>query len=128
MSRQPNNNRAARLSGAAPLTRMWRERMKTLQLLTLSALLGGVTLGLTGCDMAEQAGRELAAKAEESAKQMAQETLKESVDTLNEKVDEAQKSAETWIGKPPPASNEKVPEENSAAEPSAAPGSSTTET
>ena len=55
--------------------------------------------------MAEQAGRELAAKAEQSAKQMVQETLKESVDTLNEKVDQAQQSAETCIGQPPPASN-----------------------
>ena len=82
-----------------------------MQLLALSALLGGVTLGLTGCDMAEQAGRELAAKAEQSAKQMVQETLKESVDTLNEKVDQAQQSAETWIGQPPPASNEPAPDD-----------------
>lgn len=101
--------------------------MKTLQVLALSAVLGSLTLGLTGCDMAEQAGRELAAKAEESAKQMAQETLKESVETLNEKVDQAQKSAETWIGKPPPASNEAVPEEPAVDQP-AVPGSATTET
>lgn len=102
--------------------------MKTLHLLALSALLGGVTLGLTGCDMAEQAGRELAAKAEQSARQMAQETLKESVETLNEKVDEAQKSAETWIDKPPPARTEAAPEDAPEAAKPAAPGSSTIET
>src|SRR3990167_2899364 len=102
---------------------MWRTPMKLTQLLSVSAVCTALAVGLSGCDMAEQAGRELAAKAEQSAKQMVQETLKESVDTLNEKVDEAQKSAETWIGKPPPASNEKVPEESSAAEPSAASGS-----
>lgn len=101
--------------------------MKTLQLLALSALLGGVTLGLTGCDMAEQAGRELAAKAEQSAKQMVQETLKESVDTLNEKVDQAQQSAETWIGQPP-ASNEPAPEDAPEAAKPVAPDSSTIET
>ncbi len=101
--------------------------MKTLQLLALSALLGGVTLGLTGCDMAEQAGRELAAKAEQSAKQMVQETLKESVDTLNEKVDQAQQSAETWIGQPP-ASNEPAPEDAPEEAKPAAPASTTIET
>jgi uncharacterized lipoprotein YehR (DUF1307 family) len=82
--------------------------MKLLQLLALSAVGTALAVSLSGCDMAEQTGRELAAKAEQSAKQMVQETLKESVNTLNEKVDQAQQSAETWIGKPPAVSDEAV--------------------
>jgi uncharacterized protein HemX len=83
--------------------------MKLPKLLAVSAVCTALAVGLSGCDMAEQAGRDLAAKAEQSAKQMAQETLKESVNTLNEKLDQAQKSAETWIDQPPPASNEPAP-------------------
>ena len=85
--------------------------MKLTQLLSVSAVCTALAVGLSGCDMTEEAGRELAAKAEQSAKQMVQETLKESVDTLNEKVDQAQQSAETWIGQPPPASNEPAPDD-----------------
>ena len=105
--------------------------MKPMQLLAASAVFSTLALSLTGCDMAEQAGRELAAKAEQSAKQMAQETLKESVDTLNKKLDEAQQSAQTWIDQPP-ASNPPAPAEQPAQAPEAtkpaAPGSSTIET
>ena len=101
--------------------------MKLTQLLSVSAVCTALTVGLSGCDMAEQAGRELAAKAEQSAKQMVQETLKESVDTLNEKVDQAQQSAETWIGQPP-ASNEPAPEDAPEEAKPAAPASTTIET
>lgn len=102
--------------------------MKLTQLLSVSAVCTALTVGLSGCDMAEQAGRELAVKAEQSAKQMVQETLKESVDTLNEKVDQAQQSAETWIGQPPPASNEPAPEDAPEAAKPVAPDSTTIET
>ena len=44
--------------------------MKLTQLLSVSAVCTALTVGLSGCDMAEQAGREMAAKAEQSAKQM----------------------------------------------------------
>ena len=105
--------------------------MKLTQLLSVSAVCTALAVGLSGCDMAEQAGRELAAKAEQSAKQMAQETLKESVDTLNKKVDEAQQSAESWIGQPPaseqPAPTEKPEQAPEAIKPAAS-GSSTIET
>ena len=102
--------------------------MKLTQLLSVSAVCTALTVGLSGCDMAEQAGRELAVKAEQSAKQMVQETLKESVDTLNEKVDQAQQSAETWIGQPPPASNEPAPEDAPEAAKPVARDSTTIET
>jgi len=102
--------------------------MKLTQWLSVSAVCTALAVGLSGCDMAEEAGRELAAKAEQSAKQLAQETLKESVDRLNEKVDQAQQSAETWIGQPPPASNEPVPEDAPEAAKPIAPDSSTIET
>jgi hypothetical protein len=105
--------------------------MKPMQLLAASAVFSTLALSLTGCDMAEQAGRELAAKAEQSAKQMAQETLKESVDTLNKKLDEAQQSAQTWIDQPPasnPPAPAEQPEQAPEASKQAAPGSSTIET
>jgi hypothetical protein len=105
--------------------------MKLPTYLAASALCSALLVSLSGCDMAEQAGRELAAKAEQSAKQMAQETLKESVDTLNKKVDQAQQSAETWIGQPPasnPAAPTEQPEQAPEATKPAAPGSSTIET
>ena len=105
--------------------------MKPIQLLAASAVFSTLAMSLSGCDMAEQAGRELAAKAEQSAKQMVQETLKESVDTLNEKVDQAQQSAETWIGQPPenkqPAPTQN-PEQAPEATKPAVPGSTTIET
>jgi hypothetical protein len=100
--------------------------MKLPTYLAASALCSALLVSLSGCDMAEQAGRELAAKAEQSAKQMAQETLKESVDTLNKKVDQAQQSAETWIGQPPAPTEQ--PEQAPEATKPAAPGSSTIET
>lgn len=80
--------------------------MKLAQMLAVSAVCAALLMGLSGCDMAEQAGRELAAKAEQSAKQMLQETLKDSLGTLNEKLDQAQQSAETWLAKPPAPSNQ----------------------
>lgn len=101
--------------------------MKLSKLLALSAVFSVLAVGLSGCDMAEQAGRDLAAKAEQSAKQMAQETLKASVDKLNETVDQAQQSADTWIGKPPPASNEPLPADAPEAAKPVAPASTTIE-
>lgn len=105
--------------------------MKPIQLLAASAVFSTLVMALSGCDMAEQAGRDLAAKAEQSAKQMAQETLKESVDTLNKKVDQVQQSAEALIGQPPannpPAPTEK-PEQAPEGTKPPAPGSSTLET
>ncbi|MDO9321859.1 MAG: hypothetical protein Q7U01_09530 [Pseudomonas sp.] len=101
--------------------------MKLAKFLAVSAVFTALAVGLSGCDMAEQAGRELAAKAEQSAKQMAQETLKESVITLNEKLDQAQKSAETWIDQPPPASNEPLPADAPEAAKPVAPVSTTIE-
>jgi gas vesicle protein len=87
--------------------------MKLAQMLAVSAVCAALLMGLSGCDMAEQAGRELAAKAEQSAKQMLQETLKDSLGTLNdslgtlnEKLDQAQQSAETWLTKPPAPSHQ----------------------
>lgn len=65
--------------------------------LTLTALLG---LALVGCDAAEQSAQNLTGKAGEVAKDLARETVSETVNSLNEQIDKAQQASKDWLGKP----------------------------
>jgi vacuolar-type H+-ATPase subunit H len=74
--------------------------MKSFRKSMLLVLLASISLGLAGCDAAEQSARELAEKAAESGRQLAQEALQDSVKILNEKVDRVQQSTTSMLGKP----------------------------
>ncbi|MGY4533161.1 vacuolar-type H+-ATPase subunit H [Pseudomonas sp. TE3786] len=59
-------------------------------------------LGLTlaGCDAAEESAQKLTDKAGQVAQELARETLSDTVNSLNEQIDKAQKSTQELLGKP----------------------------
>lgn len=75
------------------------------------ALLAAVALTLGGCEAVEDSARELTGKAADSARELAQESLQDSLKTLNEQVDKAQQSAEALLGMPPDETPPKQAEE-----------------
>ncbi|MEN0104988.1 MAG: hypothetical protein AAGC84_01035 [Pseudomonas sp.] len=71
------------------------------------ALAAFVGLTLSGCEVAEDSAQKLTDKAGQVAKELAQETLNDTVQALNEKIDQAQQSSKELLGKP----TEEKPEE-----------------
>lgn len=81
-----------------------------MQQLLKGVLAGIALLALSGCERAEQAAQELAEKAEQAVIEQARESLGETLDQLNQQVDQAQEFADQWLDRAPPADRQ-APEE-----------------
>jgi len=86
--------------------------------ITFTALIG---LTLAGCDAAEQQAQKLTEKAGQAAQELARETISDTVNTLNEKIDQAQKSTSELLGKPVEEGADAPPKDKAEA-PAAVPG------
>lgn len=79
--------------------------------ITKPLLLGLGLVALVGCDTAEQAAESLVKKVEEAAVEQVRESLGETLDKLNEGVDQAQEDSRRWLDQTQPQPDQEQPQQ-----------------